>query len=500
MRLRHELGDRLTPGARASLISWIAVGLALIVLGWSLLQTWNVSLAVAAFLAVVCAIVISRVSMQTIGVVLIAMFCFTASWDQTSLAGIKVTQLFLALGGLMLATGIDPRRLPPVPWWLHAYGVSAVVVVILQTLFPIDASYLDERYAVSATGQSLGERPSALWSLGSLLLNNYAVPLVVVVACMYAPRALRWLIGAYVLGAAMSCAAAILGFYGQPAIINLFGGLPAPEGVRAAGFTSHSLRLATSGVMAIGLACWMALQPQHGLKWAGRISVPVLILGLYVSGSRGGIVSSMLVLILAMLLLPDIRNRIHVVVSAVGAGLLGLYFLLPTTVVEGVLGQTRILGGESATRSDIGRSQLLDQGLQDFKESPIFGIGGRFLAEAHTLYVGVLAAGGIIFAVGYVLFNIGSLRASIQAVKVDRSLGGALLATLIASLWYWTVADLIQTKTVAIVYGFVIALWWQGHHDKAVSAWGEQRPVAVKAQADGSVKVAGRASRMSGRT
>ncbi len=45
----------------------------------------------------------------------------------------------------------------------------------------------------------------------------------------------------------------------------------------------------------------------------------------------------------------------------------------------------------------MGRSQLFDQGLQDFWESPLFGIGGRFLAEAHTLYMGVLASGGIIF-------------------------------------------------------------------------------------------------------
>lgn len=451
----------------ATLISWVAVGLALGVVGWSLQQPWTMSLVMSGLLVVVCVIVIARLPLQTVGVISVALFCVTASWDQVSVGGIKVRMVFLLLGFLVLAPGIDLRRLPPVPWWLHAYGLTAIVVTALQTMSPIDQSYLAGRYATSATGQLLGERLPNLVSLLSLLFNTYFIPIMIVLACMYLPRALTWLIAAYVVGVTLSSAAGILGYYGQPAIVEWFGGLQAFEGVRASGFTSHPLRLATSGVMGIGLATWLALQPRRGLKWCGRISMPFIIMGLYVTGSRGGLVAGLLVLILCMVMLPDVRRRIHVVVSGLGAAILGLYLVFPS-VVHGVIGSTRILGDDpTASVSNADRAELLAQGLHDFYASPIFGIGIRFIPEAHTLYLGVLAAGGLLFGASYMLFNVGSIRTNLQAVKVDPSLGRALLATLIGSLGYWVVADLIQTATVAIIYGFVIALWWQGQRDAA---------------------------------
>ena len=147
-----------------------------------------------------------------------------------------------------------------------------------------------------------------------------------------------------------------------------------------------------------------------------------------------------------MYMLPAVRSRIHVVVAGVVAALVGLSVFFPS-VVSTVIGSTRIVGDRSTEFSDTGRVEVLEQGLEDFYTSPIFGIGVQYIAEAHTLYVGVLAAGGVIFGFGFVLFNIGSLRTSVQAVKVDRSLGGALLeTTLVASLGYWTVADLIRAQ------------------------------------------------------
>ena len=478
---------------RAALISGTVTGMGLLLIGWSLLQPWKITLAVGAFVAIACAMVISRLPLHYLGVVLIGLFCFTASWDETWLAGILVRQWFLVLGGLLLATGL--RRLPPVPWWLHAYGVSAIVATCLQVLFPVGEAYLDGRYATSASGQALGDREGpmhSLLSLLSLLFNNYAAPIVIVLACMCVPRALKWLIGAYVAGTALSCVGAILGYYGQPWLVDFIGGLPVIEGVRAAGFTSHSLRLATSGVMALALACWLAIQPHRGLKWFGWMSVPVLLLGLYVSGSRGGTVAGLLVLVLSMFMLPAVRSRIHLVVSGVGAALLGLY-LLSAATVERVIGSTRVGGDDTTTVSDVGRAEVFDQGVQDFQNSPVFGIGVQFIAEAHTLYMGVLAGGGIILGAGFLLFNVGSIRTSLEALKVDRSLGGALLATLIASLAYWTVADLFQTKTVAIIYGFLIALWWRGQENDTASPTGHEATGRreVMTRAEGAARSSG---------
>lgn len=470
------------------MISLVTVVLALALVLWALTQPWEIWLLLSGVVAVGCAVVISGVRLSVLGVFLIGVFCFTASWDDVMLGPINIRQLCLVLGGLLLLLTLDLRRLPPVPWWLHAYGLTAVIATAFQLLWPISEAYLNSRYATSASGQSLGERAGALPSLASLLLNNYGVPVFIVLACMVMPAALRWLMASYVVGAAFCCLAAILGYYGIPVLINTFGGVPWPSGVRASGFTSHPLRLATAGMMATALACWMALQKNTLLKWGGWGSLPLLLGGLYVSGSRGGILAGMIVLGLSMYLLPEVRRRVHEVVGSVAVVVLALLFAFPS-VVESLLGQTRLGGDQTTAVSDTGRSEVLVQGLDDFNTSPIFGIGIQFIAEAHTLYVGVLAAGGIIFGAGFVLFNIGSLIAAIQSLKVDRALAGALLATLGATLFYWTVADLIQTKTVAIVYAFVVALWWRGQEDPAAPPISEQDGAADPARRPGNAGV-----------
>lgn len=466
------MGGRLTPSTRAAVISFAMMGLAMLLALWSVLQTWEIWLAVSTVIALGCAIMISGVRLAVLGVVLIGLFCFTASWDDVGIGPVGVRQLFLLFGGMLLAPTLDPRRLPPVPWWLHAYGLSAVIASCFLLVFPLSQAYYNERYATSQVGTALGERPGQLSSLASLLFNNYAIPGVIVLACMLMPRALRWLVAAYVSGAALCCLAAILGYYGYPILLNVFGGVPYPAGARAAGFTSHPLRLGTAGVMAMGLACWLALQPRWILKWTGWGSLPLLLGGLYVSGSRGPVLAGVLVLVLCMFLLPTVRRRVHEVVSAVGVAVLAVLFAVPS-LAQAVLEQTRLTSNITTTVSDDGRREVLAQGLHDFHHSPIFGIGVQFIAEAHTLYVGVLAGGGIILAFGFALFNVGSIVAAFQSLKLDRALGGALLATLIGTLSYWLVADLIQIKTVAAVFGFVLALWWMSRDEDAAAVWRE---------------------------
>ncbi len=488
MQRRRDMTPRITPAVKAATVSFVMVVLGMLLILWSVLQTAQIWFVLSALIAIGCLVVISGVRLAVLGVVLIGLYCFTASWDDVGIGPVGVRQLFLIFGGMLLAPTLDPRRLPPVPWWLHAYGLSAVVASCFLLVFPISEAYYNERYATSAVGTALGERPGQLSSLASLLFNNYAIPGVIVLACMLMPRALRWLIAAYVAGAALCCMAAVAGYYGQPILLNLFGAVPYPSGVRASGFTSHPLRLGTTGVMAMGMSCWLALQPRLILKLIGWGSLPLLLGGLYVSGSRGPIVAAVIVLVLCMFLLPTVRRRVHEVVAAVGVAVLAVLLAVPS-LAEEVLQQTRLTSNSTTTVSDDGRREVLAQGLHDFHNSPFFGIGVQFIAEAHTLYVGVLAGGGIILGLGFVLFNVGSIRAAVQSLKLDRALAGALIATLIGTLWYWTVADLIQTKTVATVFGFVLALWWMSNDEDASAEWRrdliEDEPAL--AEADGAL-------------
>ena len=56
---------------------------------------------------IVSGIVIARLPLQTVGIVLIGLFCLTASWDQVSIVGIRGRMLLLLLLGLLLLALYD---------------------------------------------------------------------------------------------------------------------------------------------------------------------------------------------------------------------------------------------------------------------------------------------------------------------------------------------------------------------------------------------------------
>lgn len=433
----------------------LATAVALALFAWSLTQPGAILGGVTLVLALGSLAAIARVSLATAGVGFVLVFSFTASWDQASIGGLRPRLIFLILGLILLVMTPGATRFLRVPWWIHVYAAGAVAVTVLQFYFPTPAGYLANRYLTSAAGLALGSRPGAFPSLLSLLVNSYAVPLAVLLACAVVPRALRWITVAFVAGAALSNLAGYLGFQGAPFLLNPLV-TPPPPGVRALGYTSHPLHLATSAVMAVGLACWLSVQPGHRLKWVGRASLVALLLGLYASGSRGGNAAAAAALGLSALLLPSIRRRIYTVAAVVAIAFAALVALSPSLGTE-ILRTTRLYGGLTNDVSDTGRGEVFDQALSDFRHSPVWGIGVRYIAEAHVLYTGVLASGGVILFLVYLAFNYGSLSAVRRVYHHDRALGGALATTLLSSLLYWSVADDFQVASVQIVYGLLLA-------------------------------------------
>ncbi len=416
----------------------------------------GIGIALAVMVGLGCVAVFARVPLAQIGVGFVVLFAFTTSWDEVEIAGVTARYLFLLFGLVILGLAQATKRLPPIPWWVHCLGLTAITVAALQTLLPVPQDYLNSRYLTAEGGFALGSRPDALPSLTYLVVNVYLVPTAIVLAVMAVPKALRSIIYAFVAGVALSSLAAYLGFIGLPWLVELVA-TPVPAGIRASGYTLHSLRLATSCVMAAALAVWMALQPCFTVRWLGRIAVAAIALGLYASGSRGGNVAGLLALALCVLLLPAIRQRWHTVVAVV-VSIVALVLAFVPAVGAQILTTTRIAGGTSSQVSSSERGQILEQAIADFAQSPVYGIGPRYLAEAHVLYAGVLASGGVVLFAGYVLFNVGSFRDAFRAMKVNRGLGGALMATLIASLAYWLVADEFTGAVVQSVYGILIAI------------------------------------------
>jgi hypothetical protein len=445
---------------RLELLCWVGAGTITAVLLVALARTPRLGLALAVLVSVACIAVILRAQLAKIGVACIIAFSFTASWDNVAVAGMHPRVPLLVLGLIVLGLAQATKGGAALPWWIHGFGLTAIAITLLQVLFPISPQYLDARYATSEAGVALGSRPDALPSLMYLLLNVYAVPLAILLAVMAVPRALSRIIAAYVGGVALSSLAAYFGFMGSPFLADLLV-TPVPAGFRAIGYTSHPLHLATSCVMALGLAVWMATRSTRVMRWYGSFATVAILLGLYASGSRGGNASAIIMLALCALLIPTVRRRGHLVAASVG-GILAFVTIFMPSVGTSILRTTRLFGGVTNAQSDSGRSQLLDQAMADFAHSPIYGIGTRFIAEAHVLYPGLLAGGGVALFAAYVFFNVGSFRAALQVIPLDRALGGALLATMLASLAYWSVADEFTVASVQVFYGVLIAVAIQG--------------------------------------
>jgi len=440
----------------AAITPWLAALLAVLALVAAIAVGGKTLKIAVVLICGACLVAITRMSIPMFGVVMVVLFAFTASWDTATLAGVHPRVAFLLIGVIALGIGNALRDPPFPPWWLHLFAITAVVVSLLQLLFPTSPEFIAGRYATSAIGQALGARGGGnLLSLVSLLFNTYVVPMAVVMACMYARKAFGWIVGAYVTGVALSSLAAYLGYIGHPFLLDVFG-TPYPDHVRAIGFTSFPLRLGTTVVFAVPFACWLAVRGRPWVRYANRAMLVLLLLGMYSTGSRGATVATMAALGFSFLLLPNLRRRIHWYVGSVAVLTAGLLMAFPT-LADGILRTTRIAGDRTTEISDIGRGEVFQQGMADLKESPVFGIGLHYLAEAHITYIGVLAAGGVLLFVSFLALNLGAFGSALRTYALDRSLGAAMIVSLLTALVYWTVAVDFAVASVEIIYGFVIA-------------------------------------------
>jgi len=444
--------DRL----RTAVLPWLATLAGVAVLVIAVVEGGKPLKLAVVLLSGVSIVVATRVSIPMFGVFMVVMFAFTASWDNATLAGVHPRLAFLMVGVIALGFGHALKHPPLPPAWLHGFALSALAVTMAQMLFPVAHSYIENRYANSAFGQSLGERGGTLPSVLSLMLNTYVVPMAVVMACTYTSKALRWIIGAYVAGVALSSVSAYLGFIGFPVLLDLFG-TPFPPHVRAIGFTSFPLRLGTTIVFALPFACWLAVRGRRPwVRYANWTMLLFLLLGLYSSGSRGATVAAVTSLGISALMFPTLRRRIHWYAAGMGVVASALLLAIPS-FADTVLRTTRIASSQSTEISDVGRAEVFQQGMADLRASPLYGIGVRYIAEAHVTYIGMLAAGGLLLFVAFLAMNLGALRVARRTYAFDPSLGGAMLVSLLAALVYWTVAVDFAVASVEVIYGFVIA-------------------------------------------
>jgi O-antigen ligase len=184
----------------------------------------------------------------------------------------------------------------------------------------------------------------------------------------------------------------------------------ASEG-RYSGFMANPNSLSIAMALA-GFMVW--LFPER-FRWPIRLLGTFLALyGMYVSGSRKGLLLSAMLLLLIFInkLVQLDKLKLILYGSGIISAIIGLYTWISLVIAKystNILAIDRLLEGlKGHERSFSGRLSFIDRGITLWKESPFFGHGfdqfasmSGFGRYAHNNYIELAVAGGLI---GLILF------------------------------------------------------------------------------------------------
>lgn len=228
----------------------------------------------------------------------------------------------------------------------------------------------------------------------------------------------QWIVAAFVIGAVMSALIGLL----QSGGARLAGGIGDPDGEAAL--------LAAALMLDVGLIA--TLPRDSAAKTLAVIGALIMGLGLLDTGSRGGFVALVAVLVAAVLLGGRWRGR--------AAGLL-LMVAIVTPVYLFVLAPSAALQHLSSSSSS-GRTDLWKVGLKMFEANPVAGVGsGNFTVAsihyvqqagditradlivdvphaAHNTYLEIIDELGVPGFLMFLTIVIGSISAALRAARI----------------------------------------------------------------------------------
>lgn len=393
----------------------------------------TIVIAVVAMLAV--AVVAVRVNLLTAGVAAACAAAFTLSWNGWYVGPVRPGDVLVFVAVACLIAARPNRALRTPPWWIKILVLAIIVVVVAQIYFPTGPGYLDFRIVITARGQPTvsTEKSLTLVNLGvgfKYIVAIGLLPITFAAAVRANRRAARWLPFAFATGTALSGWAALLDKFGTH-IGGLLTGLPATSG-RQFGFSDHPNFLAPALVLAYPFAYWLLFSADRRVRLAGLWCLPGIIGGTYVSGSRGGAVALVLVILFCVALHP--RSRVYIGNILTGAAVLvGIALVAFPSLLHQILVTTRLGAPAITSGSDQVRAIVGAQAVRDFWHAPFAGIGLQVSDEAQEVYLQELASGGLILFLGMSIYMLGALLTSARLMRED-NLAGAVLAALLATL------------------------------------------------------------------
>lgn len=346
----------------------------------------------------------------------------TTAWNGLKEGGFRVGDTFIGLAVLTFFIADMGRPVPKMPGWVWQFGLIIVLITAAHELIPADPNYLHQRLVINGpipVINGLELETNAQVGL-KFIVPVIFIPLMFAYARAHDPKALLRAAYAFATGAAISAAVGMSDRLGVTHLSQSLTHLPATGG-RAPGLTLHPNFLAMTCVLALPVMLWQAVSDDKRTRFIALLFVVALAMGLYASASRIGAAVGPGATLLSFAVMPRYRKYLPTLSVLVG-GIAAALFVLDSHIGSSLLKAVRLGGGSgssSAQGSDQQRSIIFTQGLNDFKHSPIDGIGMQVAEEAHNVYLQALAAGGILLLVGYLVFVFSGLYTVVRAMKFE---------------------------------------------------------------------------------
>jgi len=332
-------------------------------------------------------------------VLLALLAAVSSSWTGLRIAGLQLSDaaIILSLGALL--TTVAMRRVPIAPPVAAlvppfvAFIVAAIGIVVRgQGVFSQESTKITSYSVGSAAGDSAsGPLPFLIRVVISL---TFVALICHFSSVAYGRRTLVHLLVAWAIGAAISAATAIfeysMGMDGLPFLFHV----TAID--RSVGLAFHPNSLAQSATMALPVLLYFALANTGVRRIFFGVLVGVTVLGLFYSGSRGGLVLGAASLMAAWGIALAMTKRYTLAVVTVLGGLVAILTVLPK-----VLERTRFGSGDTtATQSTSLRVGILEYGWDLFSNNPLIGAGvGTWVGESVPLIM--LTSGGLVLLVAF---------------------------------------------------------------------------------------------------
>lgn len=391
-------------------------------------------------------------TLRDVGAGALAAAALTASWGALSVAGLQPVDLLLAVAGTcFLYDTIATMAAPRATRWIWVGALTLLTVVGIHLLVSTSTSYLTGRVDVSdisSVGQH-GPPNSAVQGL-QWLVALAVVPVLIITAGERREKYLKWIAVAWAAGIAASAAVAVSDFAGVTVIGQNLLGFVNITG-RQSGLATHPVNLG----VACGIAAPVAVFVLARRRLVGTGLVGLLGAGALLSGSRGAQAAFVLAVAFTLALVARSRRSAPRLFVLAGGALAAVVFLAPD-VVSGFL-RFRSSAAD-AGESDRGRQLLAEQALLDFQERPFVGIGLGYVTAAHSIYLQVLAAGGLLLAVGIAAYFASAVRAAWRLRGDPNPLGGFLLVSLMTWLAVGVVENQLTDRYLYFPIGCIAAL------------------------------------------